>query len=425
MTFIFRLLAILGCFWMWGIEAKPLNLSVRASSAILINPENGTILFEKDASKPHYPASITKIATALFVLDQKKMDLKTKLTASNLALEILNAKIKQKDPMKYPPYFLEHDGVTFGLCKGETHRLETLMHALLLISSNDVANVIAENCSGSIKQFMDELNSYLQGRGIDQTHFMNPHGLHHPAQLVTAYEMAKIAAWAFQNETFCKIIKKPSFYFLDSVGKERKFSNQNQLLSPGKKYYYPRVIGAKTGYIAKAGHNLVVAAKENGRILIAVLLGCKTFEDCYKDAIALFELAFREKLKERSLFSREFDRFSHEIPEASCALQAQLEQDIDIAFFPAEEQELCAKIAWDIPKLPIARNDLVGNLFVADQRGNHLGSANLFASSALHKSLYYRVIDSIKKYKIAVGLFLFLAVFFLAKRLSTNSFHCS
>jgi len=301
---ILRIAAFLFFLCTAVLEAQALNVSVQAKYAILYNPDNGAILFQKNAHDPHYPASILKIATALFVLDHKKVDLNKKFIASKKALEVMDADIKQADPMKYPAYILEHDGVTMGLEEEKSYMLKDLLHGLLLASGNDAANVIAENCSRSIEKFMDELNGYLREKGIHQTCFQNPHGLHHPAQVTTAYDMACIAALAFRNPRFCEIVKVPS-YELEIGG---SLTNYNSLVKEGK-YQYPKILGGKTGYVASSGFNLVAAAEDQGRTLIAVLLGYEKKEDRFKDAITLFETAFREKKKRRLLFSKDPECF--------------------------------------------------------------------------------------------------------------------
>ena len=247
-----KIAAVLFLFCSALVEAQPLSVNVHAKSAILYNPENGAILFEKKAREPHYPASILKIATALFVLDHKKVDLEKKCIASKKALEMLHADVKQADPMGFAAHILEHDGVTVGLEVGKSYELNALLHGLLLASGNDAANVIAENSSKSIEKFMDELNGYLREKGIEQTRFQNPHGLHHPAQMTTAYDMARIAGLAFADPVLCQIIGKKTF---DWKG-NKSINNTNPLVKDGK-YQYAKILGGKTGYIASAGYNLV------------------------------------------------------------------------------------------------------------------------------------------------------------------------
>lgn len=379
--FIMRLLFLfLSFFLMSTLSAQPLNVKVRAKSAILYNPDNGAILFQKRAKEPHYPASILKIATALFVLDQKNIDLQKICVASKDALEIIRADEKQADPLSYPPYIIEHDGVTIGLEEGKEYSLEELMHGLLLKSGNDAANVIAEEIGGSIPKFMEDLNLYLQKRGIHQTRFQNPHGLHHPAQMTTAYDMALITGLAFQNPTFCKIAITPTYLFKEG----KQITNTNRLLKEGK-YQYPKYIGGKTGYIASAGHNLVAAAEQNGRKLIVVLLGCENIREHFEDAINIFEVAFREKEKKRLLFSKDHECFLRKNSKDEEILKAKLEQDVAVHYFPSEESDLHAKLIWYKLKGPVLKDAVVGKLVVENAAGIELTTAPLLATWTCEK----------------------------------------
>lgn len=382
------LVALVGVNLAAPIAAQPLNVPVRAKAAILYNPKNGAILFEKGAKEPHYPASLTKMATALFVLDAKNLDLESQFIASGSALEVMNAHIKQSDPLNYPPHVLEHDGVMIGLKKGEALSLNTLLHSLLLYSSCDAANVIAEGCSGRVETFMEEMNAYLREKGITQTRFQNPHGLHHPAQLTTALDIAKIAGLAFENALFMEIDQTP---YYDWPG-HKPIVNTNRLLKEGK-YKYPRAIGGKTGYTASSGYNLVVAAEDKGRRLIAVLLGCEHSEDRFKDAIALFETAFREKPLVRHLFSKGDDQFSRDVPKSDTQLRGRLEEDLNVSYFLSEEGKLNAHILWHKLRLPVKEGAQVGNILVEDAQGNEVASSPLYAANRVEKTLYYKWID--------------------------------
>lgn len=379
---IMRLIVLLLTFFLApALSAQSLNVKVRAKSAILYNPDNGAILFQKRAKEPHYPASILKIATALFILDQKSMDLQKMCVASKDALEVIHADKKQADPLSYPSYIIEHDGVIVGIEEGKEYSLEFLVHGLLLESGNDAANVIAEGVGGSIPKFMDDLNLYLQKKGIHQTRFQNPHGLHHPAQITTAYDMALIASLAFQNPTFCKIVLTPTYPFKEG----KLLVNTNRLLKEGK-YQYPKYIGGKTGYIARAGYNFVAAAEQNGRKLIAVLLGYENIREHFEDAINLFETAFREKEEKRLLFSKDHECFSRKNSKNEEILKAKLEQDVAVNYFPSEEPDLHAKLVWHKLKRPVLKGEVVGELVVENASGIELATAELFVDSALEKA---------------------------------------
>ncbi len=217
-----------------SLGSRPLDLEVHASSAILMNAETGAILYEKQAHVPSFPASTTKIATALFILDAKKPSLDQMVTVSSEALK-LKPVGKEKDS---PSYWDEVDGSKMGLVRGEILSYDTLLHGLMLVSGNDAANTMAESLCGSIPIFLEEMNQYLRNLGCKNTQFRNAHGLHHPEHFTTAYDICLIAKKAIQIPKFREIVSKTSYLKpKTNKQKETELRQFNQLLRPGKYYY--------------------------------------------------------------------------------------------------------------------------------------------------------------------------------------------
>lgn len=312
-----------------------------------------------------------KIATAAYVLD-KGMDLKMLCTASKGALEMVHATVKHANPLAYPAYILEHDGVMLGMKDGKRYSLEALLYGILLMSGNDASNVIAENVSGSIESFVQGLNEYLQEKGIIHTRFQNPHGLHHPAQMTTAYDMARIGKLAFDHPEFVRITRAPGF-----EGEGLLFENRNPLLKQGK-YRYDKVIGGKTGYIKDAGYNLVACAEHEGRRLIVVLLGCASSQERCEDAIALFETAFREKATTRVLFSKDLGPFINK----EKGWTAHLNQEIVVSYYPSEETTYTTEVNW----YPKPRKKQVGQLIVKNEAGVVVATEWLYLDKRVRRS---------------------------------------
>lgn len=404
-----RWLTFFGLFFVTVLQAQPLKVNIKSKSAILINPENGAILFEKNAHEPRFPASIMKVATALFVLDAKKIDLKAFASASKKALKIIPANIKQAEFDKYPSYLIEHDGTIMGLVPGETYSYETLLHGLLIASANDAANVIAENCSRSIDDFMHELNAYIKEKGCTRTVFKNPHGLLHPEQVTTAFEMAKITSLALKVPQLSEILFTRSYEW-----KRKKKGNTtlrtNILMFKEGRYYYPKLIAAKTGYTADAGYNMVAVAENKGRRLIAVILGGETKESRYLDAINLFEEAFREEQNMRILFNKDFDRFSTKVSRAKQTLQGYLKQDITMNYFPSEEPHLQAEIVWEKLSCPVNQDQIVGYLNVSDQNKHMHFHEPIFAAQNVEKKWFFRCMEFIHHH---LALLMLGGIFFL------------
>ncbi len=367
-----------------------LEVDLSAKAAILINADSGVILYEKNAYVPHFPGSTTKIGTALYVLDEKNFNLDKTVTVSAEA-------IRRKTAKSNASYHLENDGTMMGILKGESVTLNSLFHGLLLVSGNDAANAIAEEISSSIPQFMNELNDYLRRVGCTDTQFQNPHGYHDPQHVSTAFDLALMAQKAFQIPAFREIVAKP-FYVIPSSNKrpETKLKQFNSFICQGK-YHYPKSIGGKTGYHSAAGWCLVSGAVQEGRTLIAVVLGCPQNANRYIDSRALFEAAFAEKLQTRLLVPIE-TIYTKLVPGAKKELRASLTRDLSLSFYPAEEQAIRAFIYWDLPNLPIAKGQKVAEIRVMDQRGILVLKEDLVAKEPVLPTFFFALKERWKRF---------------------------
>ncbi len=361
-----------------------LQVEVSARSAILMNADTGAILFEKQAYLPAYPASTTKIGTALFALDGKGADISQSVFVSEEAL-----RMKHSSLGSCPPHWLETDGTMMGLRKGEILSLEALLHGMMMVSGNDAANAIAETLSGSIPAFMNEMNGYLSSLGCQKTLYRNPHGLHHPEHVTTAYDLALMMKRGLTIPTFRELISKIS-YFRPKSNKSPKAEivTFNQLMKPGK-HHYPKTIGGKTGYHSQSMATLTAAAHHQGRTLIAVVLGCSKVSR-YDDAKRLFEAAFQEQLVHRELVPPH-QLFSHEIEGAEASLVAYLSKPANLSYFPSEEPHCRAFIHWAELEFPIRKGQVVGELQVIDQAGQIVLKTSLLAKEELKGTWLTRI----------------------------------
>jgi serine-type D-Ala-D-Ala carboxypeptidase (penicillin-binding protein 5/6) len=325
-------------------------------------------------------------------------------------------------------YTLEPDGTTINLLPQESISLKTLFYGLMLGSGNDAANAIAHYCSGDILKFMQGLNSYLKKLGCKDTNFNNPHGLHHIDHYTTAYDLALIARKAMTYPVFSQIVKTTT-YLREETNKQKPFviTQTNRLIKPGP-YFYPKALGIKTGYTSNAGFNLVAAASNGDRNLIAVLLGSKVSEARYLDAANLFETAFNEKKILQRLFARGTDVFKNQIKGAKQALRAALENDVDISYYPSEPCEVKTNLIWLNKKLPIYPGSTVGILEVSDRLSNRLLSRHeLIAQNAVEYTWLARASEGVKdgsrivmqhKLSVALVLSLFSTALLVARRSS-------
>jgi D-alanyl-D-alanine carboxypeptidase len=187
-----------------------------------------------------------------------------------------------------PPEAAGVEGSSVYLKAGEKIKLEDLLYALMLSSANDAAAAIAISVSGSIDAFAELMNAKARELGLENTHFENPHGLDVEEHYTTAYELAKIAAYALENEMFAKIVSTVKHIVPASEGGyARALVNHNRLLRE-----YDDIIGVKTGFTKKCGRTLVSAARRGGVTLVCVTL-CDG--DDWRDHRAILDYGFSEQ----------------------------------------------------------------------------------------------------------------------------------
>lgn len=369
------------------IFAEPLKLDVSAKSAILINAETGRILYEKEAYSANYPASITKIATALYALEKKGHALDEQVVARRDCLQKISPAIKHANYDNHSSHLIEWDGSTAGIKAGDVLSLHALLHGLMLASGDDAANVIAHHVSGSTDQFITELNLFLASKGLKNTRFLNAHGLHHPSHQTTAYDMAMLTREALKRPMFRHIVRTTKY---PKPKSEAFYLQGNKLLRPGQ-HFYPKAIGVKTGYTSHAKFTLVAAAEHEGRTLIAVVLGAPDAPSRYRDAIRMFEAAFRQKSQMRTYFTAEHDRFTAAIKGGTRVLEGALDADLKMTYYPAEEPTVKSHVMWNKMDLPIEAGQRVGELQLLDEKGELIKAAPLFAVQSVEATLWHKV----------------------------------
>ena len=211
--------------------------------------------------------------------------------------------------------------------------------------------------------------------------------------MTTAYDMCLIARKAMQNPKFCEIVSKLD-YLKPPTNKhsEEHLKQSNHLLRPGR-FFYSKAIGIKTGYTSHAQNTLIAAARQEGRTLVAVILGCEKRDDRYQDAKSLFETAFAEQKIHRTFFSGN-ETYSRPIEGAGNRLQAVLAHEVAIEYYPSEEPEnISAQICWRIPPLPIRKGTAVAEMHLIDSKGNLIHSASLLAKEKVKSTFFFMLKD--------------------------------
>lgn len=241
----------------FAISAEP---EITSPSAILVDNYTGSILYKKNIDKKMYPASITKILTAILVIEN--CDLNDTATASSTAITSVPA------------------GYSIGDIKvGESHTIENLLEVLLVHSANDAANVLAEHVGGSFDGFADMMNAKLAEIGCNNSHFVNPSGKHDDNHYTTARDLALLMQYCMKNSTFVRISGMRSCKLpATAYSPERDFTTTVEILIPSTAehpniYYYPYAIAGKTGFTTEAKNCLVSVCKKDNLILTSVILG--------------------------------------------------------------------------------------------------------------------------------------------------------
>ena len=260
------------------VNAPEANFSIYSEGAILMDSSTGKVLYGKNEDEKLYPASTTKILTAILAIE--KCNLTDKITASNTAVMSI--------PAGYSNAAIQ---------PGEALTVQELLDLFLIHSANEVGFIFAEHISGSAEDFATLMNQKATEIGCKNTHFTNPSGLHDSEHYSTAYDMALIARYCMKNETFRNIVSKTSCTVkATDKYEERYFKNTNDLIIPSSKYYYEYAIGIKTGFTTQAKNCLISASLKDGLELITVSLGAEATEDGrsgrYVDTLNLFEYGF-------------------------------------------------------------------------------------------------------------------------------------
>lgn len=271
-------------------DAWPSGPGIYGTAGVLIEASTGTVLYEKKCHTKMYPASITKIMTALLTIENCKMD--EVVTFSENAIN-----------------GLEYGDANIGCSIGEQLTVKDCLYALMLQSANEVATALGEHISGSTKAFAELMNQRAKEAGATDTHFTNANGLHNPNHYVTAYDMAMITRAATQYTAFNDIVNTTT-YTIKKNNKRKEDATaiqRHKMVWQTSGYYYDGIIGGKTGYTDQSGTTLVTYAKRDGMTLIAVVLQSNG-TNVYNDTKALLDFGFNNfSLKNVSENDKRFD----------------------------------------------------------------------------------------------------------------------
>ncbi len=365
--------------------AEPSIEGIDAPSYILMDLKSGRVLCGKNEGERMYPASTTKIMTAIIALENGKLD------------QLMTANEKNIDPGP--------GGMNVGIMAGEQLTMEALLHALLMKSANESANIIAENLCPTRQDFLDLMNKKAKELGAYNTHFVTTNGMHDDDHYTTVHDMAKIAFYAMKLEKFREIVSKPK-YDMESTNKHEKwdtFYTTNRLISMySESDYFSSVLGIKTGYTSQAGNNLVSAAEnDKGMQLMAVMFGVKNnvnASNVYIQSRRLLEYGFQN-------FSEAVIANANEVVKTVAVEDAKDDAKLPLisesglsAVMPSDNAlwnlNIKQSFVSDSFKAPISKGEVLGHIEYEND-GVSLGRVNIIAANDVEKSFIAELKQSV------------------------------
>ena len=271
----------------------PKDPDIQAKAALLVDANTGAIVYAKNEHQELYPASLTKIMTALLVveaIDKGQLSLEQEVTAS--------ATISS----------LDTDGSTANIKPGEVMTVEQLLYCMLVVSANEACVILAEAVAGSVDAFVAQMNEKAQALGCKNTHFVNPTGLHDSQHYTSAWDLYLITKEALTHQDFVRISDTGDITLpATNLHEARSLHSTNYLISVWRSrgYINKNAHGIKTGSTSEAGHCLVSSAAKGSLSFISVVLGCDrlTLEDGEIRTMSFYET--------NRLFQWGFDNFSY------------------------------------------------------------------------------------------------------------------
>lgn len=316
--------------------------------AVAYDRKSGNVIWGKGENKRSAMASTTKIMTAIILIENS--DLNQTVTISGKSAGT--------------------GGSRLGLKKNDKITLKDLLYGLMLKSGNDSAVAIAETVGGSVEGFADMMNAKAKELGLENTHFVTPHGLDNPEHYTTAYELAKLADYALNNETFAKVVNTKN-YTVSINGYPKNITNTNELLG-----YVEGVNGVKTGFTNNAGRCLVTSVNRNGFEIITVVLQADTKKFRSSDSLKLINYVYEnyELLNLKDIIDDKFEEW-RKINEGRININKSINNNIDLYISELDNNIIPVrkidkdKIDIEVNCLyyfeaPVYKNSVIGNLKV-------------------------------------------------------------
>ncbi len=388
--------------------------TLKSEDAIVMDADSGKILFSQNSDTKHYPASCTKILTAILGIEN-----------GNLADTVT----------------MSHDAI-FGIDRNSSHialdvdeqlTLEQLLYGMLVASANDCAMGVAEYIGGTFDNFYQMMNDKAKELGATSSHFSNPHGLFDEEHYTTAHDLAVIMSYCIKNETFKKIIgtKQYSIPPTNKQTETRIFNTTNLMLS-GNEFAYSGMVGGKTGWIDESKNNLVTYTTRNNMNIVVVVMGSDTKAIACEDTTALLDYTFGT-FKEYTFSSDDYSVNTLEVDNLGKLIVYTASEFSTVVDKQYAAKDVTYKTeAFTDLSLPLSKDTQVGKLIVYG--GNEeIGSLPIYTKydisvpetqespkTSSASSFFKNVLNVLKVIfiiaVIVIGLFLILVIFLVMRK---------
>lgn len=385
---LFLILTLAVTLWMTPQAAAVEDPDILAKAALLVDVNTDAVVYAKNEHQELYPASLTKVMTALLVLDavdSGKLRLDQEVTASESAFVGLAA-----------------DGSNAGIKAGEIMTVEQLLYCVMVVSANEACNILAEAVSGSVSAFVDEMNAMAQRLGCKNTHFVNTNGLHDPQHYTSAWDMYLITREAMQHELFMTVADTANVVIpATNLSKERNYWTTNHLLSTWRVIGYrnKEAHGIKTGSTDEAGYCLISSAARGSMHCVSVIMGAERVEENGKGNLRSFSETTR-------MFNYGFENFSYQTildpsTEVTKEIAVTLSKVDHVTVAPNEEVEVL------FPN-DLAPEDLQRAIHVEEpveapiRQGEKLGTMDLYYGDTVYATVDLLALHSVEASKLLV-----------------------
>ena len=375
------------------------GFDITAKAGALISLDTGEYLYENNIDQKMYPASITKVMTAILVLESEKFNPESKISMSKSALDLV----------------LGTGSTVSNFVEGEEFSQLDLIYLILMSSAGDCTYLAAEYYGGSVENFVVMMNNKAKELGLNGTNYTNPVGLHDDDNYTTVRDIYTLTSYALKNKIFKEVCETPRYTMKTNLTEKKTLSTTNALQDTTTNYYYQYAKGVKTGYTDEAGRCLVSTASYNGYNYMCIVLGCPPKEKKhFSESISLYKWAFNNFSFKKVADSNE--------PVCEMPVELSLDTDFVPLFFKepfvtvlpneADASTIVVKphLVSETAEAPIKKGQVLGtaDIIYAEKI---IGTAELIAGEDIEPSLLLIIVKYIKLALTSIYMKIILAIF--------------